>query len=64
MAQADGSIIIDTKIDTGGFSDAEREWKKVFGKVSDSAEDMGDSVNDAAFDAAKGLKKAGEAADD
>ena len=60
MAQADGSIIIDTEIDTGGFSDAEREWKKVFG----SAEDMGDSVNDAASDAAKGLKQAGEAADD
>lgn len=64
MAQADGSIIIDTKIDTSGLSDAEREWKKVFGKVSDSVEDMGDSVNDAASDAAKGLKKAGEAADD
>lgn len=64
MAQADGSIIIDTKIDTSGLSDAEREWKKVFGKVSDSAEDMGDSVTDAASDAAKGLKKVGEAADD
>lgn len=64
MAQADGSIIIDTKINTDGFKDAEREWKKAFGKITDSAEVMGEDVGDAAEDAAKGLKQAGEAAED
>ena len=64
MAQADGSIIIDTKINTDGFKDAERDLKKVFGKITDSAEDMGEDVGDAAADAAKGLKQAGEAAED
>ena len=53
MAQADGSIIIDTKINTDGFKDAEREWKKAFGKITDSAEVMGEDVGDAAEDAAK-----------
>lgn len=64
---ADGSIIINTKIDTSGFSDAEKALKRSFGKVADSAEEMGDSIEgafDGATDAAKGLKKAGDAADD
>lgn len=64
---ADGSIIVDTKIDTGDLSDAEKVIKRAFGKVVDSAEEMSESVEDAvegAASAAKGLKRAGDAAED
>ncbi|MCH5343348.1 MAG: hypothetical protein J1E64_04850 [Acetatifactor sp.] len=44
MAQADGSVVIDTKIDTTGFRQAEVNVKNSFGKMANAASKMIDAV--------------------
>lgn len=47
MAKSDGSIIIDSKIDTSGFTQGEVNMKSSFGKIASAAGKMGAAIKSA-----------------
>ena len=56
MANPDGSVIIDTKMDTDGVEDGAKEIKKKLNKVSDAAEKTAEDQAEAMKDAWKKTK--------
>ena len=57
MAQADGSVVINTKIDTSGFTHGEVNIKKAFGNMASATGNLGNVLKTVFTEAGNNISK-------